>query len=245
MPARRGRLAARRAQEHTREVEKPSGKLPLEAPEEVADRSAGTPPAPRLPGVGGYRTKWAVVIGIDRYDVPGGGLKPRECRRGHARALLATLRDEYGFTTSEEGTAIGGVVDDKRIREVLAAWPPSDQVGERDVVVFFYAGHGGEQGEMIGSNGRSVMRGDLLDSDAPLEVPPPSPDPGQLLRGECVPVQTLRCRAAPQGGASSPIVASAKSGSTANAAPSGGGSSYDIFTDYLRDDASFAPTGEA
>ena len=139
------------------EREAPAGDAP-----EIEYRGAAAGPAAAA-RVSGYRMRRAVVVGIDNYDASGGVYKTLRFPADDARAVLASLRDDFGFATLPHGIAIGAGVDDERIRATWKAWPPSNAVGADDLVVFYYAGHGGFQGEMVGCNGKTVPRNEIVD----------------------------------------------------------------------------------
>ncbi len=103
-----------------------------------------------------YRQRWAVVIGVDEYDPQLNEYGPLTFARKDAQAVLAELRDEFGFQTSEVGTAIRPRADRARIEAVLKNWPPRDKVAADDLVLVFYAGHAATDGDLIGCDGKAV-----------------------------------------------------------------------------------------
>ncbi len=148
-------------QQRPRGESEPAGKLPLRISSQFQYRAP--PEGPVAPErVSGYKTRWAVVVGIDNYEPSGGAYTSLRFPGDDARAVLAALREQFGFKTAPEGVAIGDGVDDKRILATLKAWPPRDQVSARDLVVFFYAGHGSGQGDLVGCNGKPVPRAEIV-----------------------------------------------------------------------------------
>src|SRR5215510_7091743 len=102
-----------------------------------------------------YDRSWAVIVGITDYGGRHDRL-PNACN--DAKAVARLLRDRYGF---EE---VYTLYDVEATRDAILAWLRDDlpnRVGERDRLIFFFAGHGATR--ELAQGGR---RGYLIPHDA-------------------------------------------------------------------------------
>lgn len=97
-----------------------------------------------------YDKKWIIVVGIDNYKYSGAGITSLDLAVSDADTIKRIFSDLYNFDRvislyNKDATA-------ERVRAVLS--DTLINVGQNDLVVFYYAGHGGEmtniEGEDIG-----------------------------------------------------------------------------------------------
>ncbi len=106
-----------------------------------------------------YRSCWAVVIGIDSYDLQVSGWKPLKHAANDARAVAHVLQEQFGYSTVHEHgkptTSNVLLLTDEEatqsaIRNSFDNWlhgtheslPGDHLLNEDDAVLVFFAGHG-------------------------------------------------------------------------------------------------------
>lgn len=127
----------------------------------------------------GYRSKWAVVIGINYTGsdaVKQGSLRPLKTAEADAIAFANVLRDRYGFDVK---TMIGPEATCAAIKKQVVDYLGDDErVKEPDCALVYFAGHGerrdtAQQGDYVGSifpydvqfNGKNVRRWSCMKID--------------------------------------------------------------------------------
>lgn len=94
-----------------------------------------------------YRTKWSIVVGIDRYRQEHTGLDPLHFAANDARAVHDLLRDEFGFRGGpEKEPHILRLTDEQATKEAIekafTEWLPARKPQAEDAVLVYFAGHG-------------------------------------------------------------------------------------------------------
>ncbi|NJD20528.1 MAG: DUF4384 domain-containing protein [Gemmatimonadetes bacterium] len=89
--------------------------------------------------------RWAVVIGVNDYaafasDAPGGDLAGAE---GDALDFRDVLQNRWGFESDHMRVLLGASATKEAIRQALTVWA-AERVGDEDLLVFFFAGHGSQ-----------------------------------------------------------------------------------------------------
>jgi WD40 repeat protein len=93
-----------------------------------------------------YKSKWAVIIGIDAYPAGNGNLGHLDYALNDARDFRALLLDRFGFQKehilflTDETKRDGVHVAD--IRVAIEKWLPEQKPDSDDLVIVFFAGHG-------------------------------------------------------------------------------------------------------
>jgi len=126
-----------------RPAQPPSPPQQPDTPEPARDAaSRGLRPLSPLTAASDYRARWAVIVGIDAY--PGGesGLKPLKYAVNDARELHDLLRAEFGYREANVRYLTEGRATLAAIRGAFEAWLPSQDVGQGDSLLVFFAGHG-------------------------------------------------------------------------------------------------------
>lgn len=111
--------------------------------------------APQAPIQTTYRSRWAVIIGIDTYTDR--SVRPLSFAVNDATALGNLLIEEYSFPSNHVHFLLEKDATLDRIRRAFTEWLPSRGMTEADAVLVFFAGHG-----FIGADG---LEGYLATSD--------------------------------------------------------------------------------
>lgn len=123
---------------------------------------AHPPLRPRNYSSANYRSKWAVIIGINKYNVERNGLSELRSPVNDAQKLARVLRDEFGFVTvNQNGQTVGNNIlllqdqfaTKESIEQAFTEWLPGKHdhlpgkklLSNEDAVLVFFAGHGVEE----------------------------------------------------------------------------------------------------
>ena len=89
-----------------------------------------------------YRKKWAVIVGIDKYDGEDPALRDLLNAENDAREFRDLLFQEFGFDQATCRYFANDEATFKNLSTTFQTWPPKNEVSVDDAFVFFFAGHG-------------------------------------------------------------------------------------------------------
>jgi formylglycine-generating enzyme required for sulfatase activity len=120
------------------------------------------------PARSSYRRRHALVVGIDTYEDP--RYPDLAYAAADARAVAGLLVERYGFRPEDVRLILDQDATRAALAEALDEWIcDRARVGEDDLVVFFFAGHGatrdlehGPRGYLVPVDGRPEGWGDLI-----------------------------------------------------------------------------------
>jgi WD40 repeat protein len=95
-----------------------------------------------IPGKTDYRARYAVIIGVGDYPNLDDNLHPLEFAPNDAMAFRDMLRDDFGFEKDDIRLLVDGDATREAIRDSFLKWLPAKHPGARDLIVFFFSGHG-------------------------------------------------------------------------------------------------------
>ncbi len=89
-----------------------------------------------------YRAKWAILVGVDKYDGKDPAFTDLDFAVNDAREVRDVLRDEFGFAEARTRFLPDAQATLENVRALFTDWLAKQDVAADDAVLVFFAGHG-------------------------------------------------------------------------------------------------------